>query len=120
MESATVVLIVIPANAGIQGHTVQRERSWTPAFARVTEKGGDTATPGGDGESGDTEAIPIGLCAMIPTLLSLLVLATLAAGAMIAVRRSRRWRVGRPAPVDLLAGIKALPGRYLVDVHDIV
>ena len=30
------------------------------------------------------------------------------------------WRRGRPTPVNWLAGLLALPRRYLVDVHDVV
>ena len=57
---------------------------------------------------------------MIATALSGLMLVTLAAGALLAVLHSRRWRVGAPAKVDLLGGVLALPRRYLVDVHDVV
>ena len=57
---------------------------------------------------------------MIATALSSLMLVTLAAGALLAVLHSRRWRVGAPAKVDLLGGVLALPRRYLVDVHDVV
>jgi Fe-S oxidoreductase len=57
---------------------------------------------------------------MIPVILSSLILATLAAGTFIAVSHSRRWRAGAPARVDLIAGLAALPGRYLVDVHHVV
>lgn len=35
-------------------------------------------------------------------------------------RRVMLWRRGQPARVDWLAGLKALPGRYLVDVHHVV
>ena len=38
----------------------------------------------------------------------------------VAVRHSRRWLAGAGAEVDLFAGLKALPRRYLVDVHDVV
>jgi Fe-S oxidoreductase len=34
--------------------------------------------------------------------------------------RARRWRTGRPAPVNFLSGLLVLPKRYLVDVHHIV
>ena len=57
---------------------------------------------------------------MIATALSGLMLVTLAAGALLAVLHSRRWRVGAPAKVDLVGGVLALPRRYLVDVHDVV
>ena len=57
---------------------------------------------------------------MIAAALSGLMLATLAAGALLAVLHSRRWRAGRPAKADLMAGVIALPRRYLVDVHHVV
>ncbi|WP_207460716.1 DUF3483 domain-containing protein [Azospirillum sp. SYSU D00513] len=57
---------------------------------------------------------------MIATALSSLILATLAAGAVLALQHARRWRAGQPAGVDIVAGLKALPGRYLVDVHHVV
>lgn len=34
--------------------------------------------------------------------------------------RARLWRQGRPARVDVIAGVAALPKRYLVDVHHVV
>ncbi|WGF89027.1 DUF3483 domain-containing protein [Marinivivus vitaminiproducens] len=49
-------------------------------------------------------------------LILVLALATL----VLAVRQTRRWRIGAPADVDLIAGVRALPGRYLHDVHDVV
>jgi Fe-S oxidoreductase len=57
---------------------------------------------------------------MIAALLSALVIATLAAGVAAAAARSRRWLAGAPARVDIMAGLIALPRRYLVDVHHIV
>ncbi len=57
---------------------------------------------------------------MIAAALSGLTLATLAAGALLAVSHSRRWRAGKAANVDLIGGAIALPRRYLVDVHDVV
>jgi Fe-S oxidoreductase len=57
---------------------------------------------------------------MIPGLLSGLVIATLAAGVLVAFARSRRWLAGAPARVDLVSGLIALPRRYLVDVHHVV
>jgi Fe-S oxidoreductase len=50
----------------------------------------------------------------------LLLAASLAAALAGALWRARRWRAGRPAKVDLLAGLAALPRRYLVDVHAVV
>ncbi len=52
--------------------------------------------------------------------LSLLVLALAVLAAGMMVRRARLWRIGRPAKVDWLAGLMALPKRYLVDVHHVV
>lgn len=57
---------------------------------------------------------------MIATALSGVILATIAVGAAVAVLHSRHWRAGAPAEVDLLAGLIALPGRYLIDVHHVV
>jgi Fe-S oxidoreductase len=57
---------------------------------------------------------------MIATALSGLVLATLVAGALLAVLHSRRWRAGGAAKIDLLGGVTALPRRYLIDVHEVV
>jgi dimethylglycine catabolism B len=57
---------------------------------------------------------------MIAAALSGLTLATLAAGVLLAVSHSRRWRAGKAAEVDLIGGVIALPRRYLVDVHDVV
>ncbi|WP_321345128.1 (Fe-S)-binding protein [Breoghania sp.] len=44
----------------------------------------------------------------------------LIAAAGFALHASRRWRAGAGAHVDIIAGLKALPGRYLRDVHDVV
>jgi Fe-S oxidoreductase len=49
-----------------------------------------------------------------------LLLVGLGAFALAGVARSRRWFRGGPARVDILAGLLAVPGRYLVDVHDAV
>ncbi|WP_029353271.1 (Fe-S)-binding protein [Bosea sp. 117] len=48
-------------------------------------------------------------------VLTLAVIAAVTAG-----RRVRLWRVGRPAAVNWLHGVMALPKRYLVDVHHVV
>ena len=53
----------------------------------------------------------------------LLGLAVLVAGllaAALAAHRLAGWRVGRPAPVDWLGGLAALPRRYLHEVHAVV
>ena len=57
---------------------------------------------------------------MIAAALSGLMLATLAAGALLAGWNARRWLAGQPAPIDLIGGVLALPRRYLVDVHHVV
>ena len=57
---------------------------------------------------------------MTPT--AFLAFATLAATIVAAFEAARRiwlWRVGKPAPIPL-AGLLALPRRYLVDVHHVV
>ncbi|KQT87487.1 DUF3483 domain-containing protein [Aurantimonas sp. Leaf443] len=53
-------------------------------------------------------------------LLPWLVIAMALVAAVQIGRRMRLWRAGRPAPVDWIAGLKALPRRYLVDVHHVV
>ena len=53
-------------------------------------------------------------------LLSLTVLAMVALAGALAARRARAWRVGRAARVEWVAGLLALPKRYLVDVHHVV
>ncbi|PTW59835.1 Fe-S oxidoreductase [Breoghania corrubedonensis] len=57
---------------------------------------------------------------MAGALAGWLTVGLLVAAVVIAVHHSRRWRAGAAAEVDLVAGLKALPKRYLVDVHDVV
>ena len=59
---------------------------------------------------------------MAGALAGWLMVALLVAAVAIAVRHSRRWLAGAgaDADVDLVAGLKALPRRYLVDVHEVV
>ncbi|PWC31310.1 DUF3483 domain-containing protein [Azospirillum sp. TSO35-2] len=57
---------------------------------------------------------------MIAAALSTVTLAVLLVGLGLALVQARRWRAGRAAAVDLWAGLAALPGRYLVDVHAVV
>lgn len=57
---------------------------------------------------------------MIAAGISLGLLGVLFLGAGIAAGRARRWRCGAPARVDLWAGLRDLPKRYLVDVHHVV
>jgi dimethylglycine catabolism B len=51
---------------------------------------------------------------------AVLVWAMAALAAAQVLRRAALWRAGGPAQVDWLAGLAALPKRYLVDVHDVV
>ncbi len=57
---------------------------------------------------------------MLDILLPILIAAALALAAIGAARRVRLWRQGRPARVDLLKGLAAMPRRYLVDLHHVV
>ncbi len=57
---------------------------------------------------------------MLDTLLPILIFSALALAVIGAVRRIRLWRQGRPARVDLLRGLAAMPRRYLVDLHHVV
>ncbi|HUD26733.1 MAG TPA: DUF3483 domain-containing protein, partial [Burkholderiaceae bacterium] len=50
----------------------------------------------------------------------LLLAASLVAALAGGLWRARRWRAGRAASVDLVGGLRALPGRYLRDVHAVV
>ncbi|WP_416427253.1 dimethylglycine demethylation protein DgcB [Pseudomonas sp. App30] len=57
---------------------------------------------------------------MLNTILPILLFAALALGVLGAVHRVRLWRQGRPAAVDLLGGLLAMPRRYMVDLHHVV
>ncbi|MDD0973711.1 dimethylglycine demethylation protein DgcB [Pseudomonas fontis] len=57
---------------------------------------------------------------MLNTLLPILLFAALGLAVLGAVRRLRMWRQGRPAAVDLLGGLLAMPRRYMVDLHHVV
>lgn len=57
---------------------------------------------------------------MLNTLLPVLLLAVLALAVVGAARRVALWRRGRPSPVPVLAGLMAMPRRYLVDLHHVV
>lgn len=57
---------------------------------------------------------------MLSTILPILIFSALALAAIGAWRRARLWRQGRPARVDLLRGLLAMPRRYLVDLHHVV
>ena len=49
-----------------------------------------------------------------------LIVAMVAVAAIQIGRRVMLWRAGKAATVDWIAGLKALPARYLVDVHHVV
>ena len=57
---------------------------------------------------------------LVDRLPGLVLAASLACATLAGLWRARRWRSGRPAHVDLIQGLAALPKRYLVDVHAVV
>ncbi|MBO0664231.1 (Fe-S)-binding protein [Jiella sp. MQZ9-1] len=57
---------------------------------------------------------------MTATFLPWIVVLMIAVAGVQIGRRLRLWRRGQPAPVDWLGGLRALPKRYLVDVHHVV
>ncbi|NBA96404.1 dimethylglycine demethylation protein DgcB [Pseudomonas sp. R5(2019)] len=57
---------------------------------------------------------------MLNTLLPILLFAALGLAALGALRRVSLWRQGRPAKVELLKGLLAMPRRYMVDLHHVV
>lgn len=58
---------------------------------------------------------------MLPDwLLPALVVTAIALLAIGAIRRILLWRAGQPEPVKLIAGLMAMPRRYLVDLHHVV
>lgn len=57
---------------------------------------------------------------MLNTLLPILLFAALALAVIGAVKRFLMWRRGRPAQVDWLGGLLAMPRRYMVDLHHVV
>lgn len=57
---------------------------------------------------------------MLSFVLPLLLFAALGLAVLGAFRRAAMWRRGRPAKVDLLAGLLAMPKRYMVDLHHVV
>ncbi|WP_407314776.1 dimethylglycine demethylation protein DgcB [Pseudomonas sp. nanlin1] len=57
---------------------------------------------------------------MLSTILPTLLFAALGLAVLGAVRRLRLWRQGRPAQVDWLGGLLAMPKRYMVDLHHVV
>ncbi|MGH8353615.1 MAG: dimethylglycine demethylation protein DgcB [Pseudomonas sp.] len=57
---------------------------------------------------------------MLNTILPILLFAALALAVLGAAKRFLMWRRGRPAQVDWLKGLLAMPRRYLVDLHHVV
>lgn len=57
---------------------------------------------------------------MLNTLLPLLLFAALGLAVLGAGKRFFMWRRGRPAQVDWLGGLLAMPRRYMVDLHHVV
>jgi hypothetical protein len=53
-------------------------------------------------------------------LLPVLISASLALALAGAFKRASLWRAGQPESVNLLAGLMAMPRRYLVDLHHVV
>lgn len=57
---------------------------------------------------------------MLNTLLPILLFAALGLAVLGAAKRFLMWRRGRPAQVDWLGGLLAMPRRYMVDLHHVV
>ncbi|WP_151671107.1 (Fe-S)-binding protein [Nitrincola schmidtii] len=57
---------------------------------------------------------------MLNQILPLLIFGALLLAVVGGVRRIRLWRNGRPSDVPIMAGLAALPRRYLVDLHHVV
>jgi len=57
---------------------------------------------------------------MLNTILPILLFAALALAVIGAAKRLLMWRRGRPAQVDWLGGLLAMPRRYMVDLHHVV
>jgi Fe-S oxidoreductase len=57
---------------------------------------------------------------MLNTLLPILLFAALGLAVLGAGKRFLMWRRGRPAQVDWLGGLLAMPRRYMVDLHHVV
>lgn len=57
---------------------------------------------------------------MLNTLLPILLFVALALAVIGAGKRFLMWRRGRPAQVDWLGGLLAMPRRYMVDLHHVV
>jgi len=57
---------------------------------------------------------------MLNTILPILLFAALGLAVLGAAKRFFMWRRGRPAQVDWLGGLLAMPRRYMVDLHHVV
>ncbi|MDO9320157.1 MAG: DUF3483 domain-containing protein, partial [Pseudomonas sp.] len=57
---------------------------------------------------------------MLSTILPILLFSALALAVLGAGKRFLMWRRGRPAQVDWLGGLAAMPKRYMVDLHHVV
>ncbi|MDM8348818.1 dimethylglycine demethylation protein DgcB [Pseudomonas sp. sp1636] len=57
---------------------------------------------------------------MLNTLLPILLFAALGLAVLGAGKRFLMWRRGKPAQVDWIKGLLAMPRRYLVDLHHVV
>ena len=57
---------------------------------------------------------------MLNIVLPVLLFTALGLAVIGALRRMAMWRRGRPAKVDLLGGLLAMPKRYMVDLHHVV
>ncbi|ARU90590.1 dimethylglycine demethylation protein DgcB [Pseudomonas sp. M30-35] len=57
---------------------------------------------------------------MLNTVLPILLFAALALAVIGALKRFAMWRRGRPAQVDWLGGLLAMPRRYMIDLHHVV
>ncbi|UTW06288.1 dimethylglycine demethylation protein DgcB [Pseudomonas benzenivorans] len=57
---------------------------------------------------------------MLNTILPILLFAALALAVLGAAKRFLMWRRGKPAQVDWIGGLMAMPRRYLVDLHHVV
>ena len=57
---------------------------------------------------------------MLNTLLPILLFAAVLLAVIGAGKRFFMWRRGRPAQVDWLGGLLAMPKRYMVDLHHVV
>ncbi|MGF2685622.1 (Fe-S)-binding protein [Marinobacter sp. DUT-3] len=57
---------------------------------------------------------------LLDWLLPALVVTALALLVIGAIRRVLLWRAGQPEPVSIIAGLMAMPRRYLVDLHHVV